>query len=410
MSGTQLTEAIVKTARPKDKRYTLFDIGGLYIEIAPNGGKWWRLRYRFNGKSKTMSLGTYPEVSLREARTKRDALKTMVAEGKSPTQEEQNKAKLFYDVTQEWFAFKEHVWSLNTARNAKNLVNNWILKYLPNKPIDELDTQDFLKVFRKAEECQRKFIALKTANICNAIIKFAKLSGYLKYNPIEDVSRLLIKPKVSHYPAITDPNRIGKLLVDIENIKCTGDVITMIKYALRIMPYVFVRAMELCAARWTEFDFEKKLWTIPAERMKMRVEHMVPLSRQVIELFTELHTLTGTREFCFYTPLSLAKHLSHGSVSQYLRRFADTEMTTHGFRSMASTLLNEQGYRPDIIEMQLAHKDRNSIRAAYNRATYMDERRDMLQKWADYLDSLRTGTDNNDWRGASMRRYSHGRA
>ena len=381
-----LSDLAIKNACPKEKRYTLFDTGGLYIEISPNGGKWWRFRYRVDGKTKVMSLGTYPEVSLKAARNKRDTARLKVANGEDPSAKRDN-LLTFQDVAQEWLEHRKKDISQETIKFYTCYFNKYIVKEIPKKPIDKLNTQDFLSVFRNIEKRDHLVTAKRLSQMCSLIIKYAKISGLIKVNPIEDISQVLLTRASTHRASITNPEEVGKLLLKILNYKTENPFIGL---ALRIIPYVFVRSSELCNAVWNEFDFDNALWIIPAERMKKRREHVVPLARQVIELFEKVRKIS-TNEICFPRRSDKSKPIKQTYLLRALRSigYGQQDMCTHGFRSTASTLLNEQGYRPDIIELQLAHVDKNTIRAIYNRAQYLEERREMMQHWADYLDGLR---------------------
>ncbi|MBE6440768.1 MAG: DUF4102 domain-containing protein [Desulfovibrio desulfuricans] len=386
-----LTDAAIKAAKPKDKRYTLFDTGGLYLEIAPNGSKWWRLRYRKDGRTKKISLGVYPVVSLKNAREKRDAARTLVANGGDP-QDEKVTAKgrrllpTFQSVAEEWFAVKCGTWSASNVRTIRQRLDCYLLKNIPDKPFSELTTQDFLKVLRKVEERGRLQTTHRLAQLCGQVARFARISGIITYDPVQGISEVLKPAREKHQSTITDPQEIGRLLEIINSYP--GCSVTLM--ALRIMPYVFVRSGELRGAKWEEIDFDSASWIIPAERMKMRREHIVPLSRQAAGLFAELRRFTPG-DLCFPSPVAPSQCITDVALLKRLRSLGyDREsMCIHGFRSMASTILNEQGYRPDIIEMQLAHADANHIRAAYNHARYFEERRKMMQDWADHLDTLR---------------------
>ncbi len=389
MAG-KLTELAVKSAKPAEKRYTLFDTGGLYLEVAPNGSKWWRFRYRINGKQKVMSFGVYPDVSLKNARDKRDAARTLLANGGDPLGEKKESEKLactFDSVLEEWFEYRKREWAPSYIRAMRLRVNRYLHGKLPDKPFSELEVQDFLSIIREIEKRGTFETARKIAQICGQVCRYARLSGLIKSNPIEGIAEILVPYKSEHFKAITDPVQIGQLLRDIQHYPGrppTG-------FALRILPYVFIRSQELRGARWSEINFDTATWVIPPERMKMRREHIVPLATQVVKLFDDLKFFTGNSELCFPSPMSNSIPITDMALLNALRRigYSRDEMCIHGFRAMASTLLNEQGYRPDIIEAQLAHKEKDAVREAYNHAEYLEERRKMMQEWADYLDTLR---------------------
>lgn len=386
-----LTDSAIRKAKPKDKRYKMPDLGGLFLEVAPNGSKWWRFRYRFAGKEKLISLGVYPEISLKMARERRDTARRMVAEGNDPhdafkvQQEETPEVITFSKVADEWFALKEKGWSETNIQKMR-IRRNAYLPHIPEKPFNELTLDDFLPILKRIENAGKYETCLRVAQMCSQICRYGKLLRLISHNPLEDVNQLLVTPKRKHMAAILEPAKIGLLMADIDNY----NGYSMIKYAIQIMPYVFTRSSELRMARWEEINFDKAEWTIPAERMKMRREHIVPLSKQVLELFGQLKQC-ASGELCFPSAMSRSQCISDVGLLNALRRmgYSKEEMCIHGFRSIASTRLNEMGFRPDIIEIQLAHVDSNAVRAAYNRSTYMEERRGMMQAYADYLDSLK---------------------
>ena len=388
--ATGLTDKGIKAAKPRESRYTLFDTGGLYLEVAPAGGKWWRMRFRLNGKNNVMSLGTYPDVSLKMARDKRDNIRTLLAKGLDPRDSKRKtQTPTFREVMDEWITFKEKTWSAKTRSENLSRIKCYLRQKITEKPITELETKDFLHILREIEARGKYPTAHYVAGICSQVIRYAKLSGIIKYNPIEGISSLLAPMNITHHPVITDSKQLKLLLENIRSFN-TSLSISLIS-ALRIMPYVFVRSNELRCARWSEFDFDNALWIIPATRMKMRKEHIVPLASQVLEMFKTLRDYLGDRiDLCFPSLRSASAPINQHALRRALRRmgYASGELCVHSFRGIASTCLNEMGYRPDIIEMQLAHVETNHVRAAYNHALYLDERREMMQHWADYLDSL----------------------
>lgn len=391
------SDKTIRFLEPREKRYTVADSGGMYLEVSPNGGKWWRLRYFFEGKKYVISLGVYPEVSLKKARELRDRIRVQILEGHNPKkeredQDEKSTLPTFSDVAEEWISVRQSEWKAGHFKTVRQRLDKYLLPSLGDKPITEIEIQDFLKILRAVETAGKLETAHRTASIASQICKFAKLSGLIKSNPAEDLVLLLKKPKVTPRAAILDKKRIGEMLYKIQYYY--GKPITT--FCLRIMPYVFVRSIELRGARWDEIDFEKKIWIIPAERMKMGRAHIVPLPTQVINLFEELKIFSGNCSLCFPGDRYKDKMLSDATLLCALRNlgYAKMEMCVHGFRSIASTILNEKGYRPDIIEMQLAHVDKNQVRAAYNRAEYIEERAKMMQEYADYLDSLKNSALN----------------
>lgn len=386
-----LSDSAVKNAKPQEKRYKLPDAQGLYLEIAPNGGKWWRLRYFYNGKEKLISLGVYPAVSLKMARERRDEARRMLAEGKDPylenqrqAEEAEKKAVTFYEIALDWFRVKESSWTSGHAKRMMLRIKH--LKRLPDKPVAEMEMEDFLPFLKDYENSGKIETCRRMSQMISQVCRYARLMKLMSGDPLQDINELLLTPKIKPRAALLDPKRIGCLLADIDSYNGHS----FIRYALRIMPYVFTRSSELRLAVWNEIDFEKALWIIPAERMKMRRAHVVPLASQVLELFVTLRKICKSN-LCFPSPMSVTQPISDVGLLNALRRlgYSREEMCIHGFRAIASTHLNEMGFRPDIIEAQLAHLEQNAVRAAYNRADYLNERRDMMQKWADYLDGLR---------------------
>ena len=392
----KLTDTAIRGAKPLEKAYKLADGGGLYLEVAPSGGKWWRIKYRFAGKEKRLSLGVYPTVGLREARARLEVMKETLRQGIDPG--EQRKAQKaeavvqgqsFEMVAREWHQKKMAGWTPKHAQQIIRRLENLAFPDLGNRPIAELGAPDFLAVLHKIEQQGHLETARRLAQICGQVTRYARLSGIVDTDAASHLSEALSAKPVRHHASITDPQEIGALLRAIDDYP--GDV--SISFALKILPYVFVRSSELRGATWAEINLDSAEWLIPAERMKMRRPHFVPLARQVVALLRALHNLTGNRELVFPGTASASRCISDMGLLNALRRmgYGRDEMTVHGFRSMASTRLNEMGYRPDVIEAQLAHAEKNSIRNAYNRAQYLPERRTMMQEWADYLDSLRAG-------------------
>ena len=399
-----LTDIAIKALKPKDKPYKESDSGGLYLEVAPSGGKWWRLKYRFGGKEKRISLGTYPTISLKDARERRDEAKKLLANSTDPGEKRkedkaaaaaiaQEQALTFEVVAREWF---DTMGPAHRENNQKKIL--WLLgllnTHIGSKPISQLKAADILAAIRPVEAAGHISTAHTLAQKAGQVCRFARRCGYTEFNPADRLSEALKPLQTKHYATITDPKGIGRLLRAIDEYD--GGI--GVSYALKILPYVFLRNSELRGAEWREIDFDKAVWTVPASRkdkdntgMKMRVPHVVPLSRQVVELFRKLHVFTGNGGICFPSPQSKSQCISDVGLLNALRRmgYSKDEMTIHGFRAMFSTLFNEQGFDPNHIEKQLAHKEKDKIRDAYNHASYMEQRRVLMQAWADYLDSLR---------------------
>lgn len=399
-----LTDAAIRSAKPESKPVKLFDGGGLYLEVAPAGGKWWRLKYRFQGKEKRISLGVYPAIGLKDARERREQAKKLLAQGIDPSEEkraakaaadamEREQSSTFESVAREWFEKKTAHLTADYRKQILSRLENQIFPHIGGKPFVSLEPADVLGAVSHAEKRGAIETAHKLVNLVGQVCRYARLVGYAKYDVAAGLTEALPSTQTKHLAAITDPVKIGHLLRDIDDYQ--GDV--SISYAIRVLPYVFVRSSELRGAEWAEIDLAGAEWVIPAGRMKMRKPHVVPLARQVVKLLTALREHSGAGALVFPSPFSVTRCISDMGLLNALRRmgYAKGEMTIHGFRGMASTLLNEQGYRADVIEAQLAHGERNAIRAAYNHASYMDERRRMMQEWADYLDELRGQSGGN---------------
>ena len=390
-----LTNTAIRNAKPRLKRYRLFDSQGLYIEVAPNGGKWWRLKYRILGKEKRLSLGIYPEVSLKEARVKRDQARSLLAEGADPIEARKTQripdGTSFEAVAREWFGKFTPSWSEGHANRIFRRLENDVFPWLGSRPIDQIDPPELLKVARRIESRGALETAHRAIRNCGQVFRYAVATGRASRDPTSDLKGALPPVRVIHHSSITDPRVIGGLLRAIDGYE--GSLLT--RCALQLAPLVFVRPGELRHAEWSEFNLKESDWRIPARKMKGRQPHIVPLATQSVAILSELRPLTGSSRYVFPSVRSVTKPMSDNTLNAALRRlgYSNDEMTGHGFRSMASTILNEQGcWHPDAIERQLAHVERNNVRAAYNYAEHLEERKRMMQTWADYLDQLR----NND--------------
>jgi integrase len=400
----KLTETAVKAAKPHSKPRKLSDGGGLYLLLTPEGGRWWRFSYRFGGKEKLLSMGTYPDVPLKLARERRGEARELVAKGIDPSARRQAEkavnvqtgdANNFRAVSTEWLAMRERTvkagdLSAATVDRDRRQLETWVHPYIGDTPVDGIETKDLLAALKRIEAEGKHDTCHRARETCERVFTYAIGTGRrTKHNPaVAELFRgTLASRGTTNYAAITEPAKVGALLRAIEGLD--GQPTT--HAALRIAPYVFVRPGELRAAEWGEFDLDEAEWRIPAERMKMKDPHVVPLARQVVATLRELKKLTGRGKYLFPAIGSSERPLSENTLNGALRRlgYSSDEMTPHGFRSMASTLLNEEGFPPDVIELQLAHKERNSVRAAYNRATRLPERKKMMQAYADRLDELR---------------------
>jgi integrase len=367
----------------------------MYLEITPNGGKWWRFKYRIDGKEKRISLGVYPDVGLAEARDKREQARKLLAAGVDPAEQRkaekvaviENPENTFEAVAREWFDMFSKPWAKGHADKIIRRLELYIFPWLGSRPIKSITAPELLAALRGIEGRGANETAHRAMQVCGRVFRYAVATGRAERDPSRDLSGALAPVKEKHLASITDPQEVGALLRAIDAYK--GEWIT--RCALRLAPLVFVRPGELRHARWSEIDFDKAEWRIPAARMKMRVQHIVPLSTQAITVLRDLQQLTGKLDYAFPGTRSRERPMSENTVTAALRRmgYSGDDMTGHGFRSMASTLLNEQGWNRDAIERQLAHGERDAVRAAYNYAQHLPERRKMMQAWADFLDQLK---------------------
>ncbi|MGH8544196.1 MAG: tyrosine-type recombinase/integrase [Gammaproteobacteria bacterium] len=390
-----LTDTAIRNAKPGEKPVKLFDGGGLYLLVNPNGSRWWRFDYRFAGKRRTLSMGVYPAVGLKQARDKRDAARKQLAAGIDPglarKAERSADADSFEPVAREWHAKRAPGWAPGHAEKVLGRLERDVFPWLGSRPVSEVKAPELLAVLRRIETRGALELAHRAHQICGQVFRYAVATGRAERNPATDIRGALPPAKQRHHAAITDPKDVGALLRAIDGYR--GSIVT--QGALWLAPLTFVRPGELRKAEWGEIDLEAAEWRLPAERMKMRATHIVPLSRQAVEALRELHPLTGSGRYVFPSERTRDRPMSENTVNAGLRRmgYAKDEMTGHGFRSMASTLLNEQGWHRDAIERQLAHGERDAVRAAYNYAEHLPERRKMMQAWADYLDKLKAGAE-----------------
>ncbi|NBW77158.1 MAG: DUF4102 domain-containing protein [Sphingomonadaceae bacterium] len=396
-----LTDAVIRSAKPRERDYKLADSAGLYLLVTAAGGKLWRLKFRVDGKERKLAIGRYPEISLADARKERDTARANLAKGSDPAREKQRRkvrAKLSADNT---FAAISAEYCTKRQRDgtkrwapATALRSEFLLKRLDaaigHLPVAEIEPADVLAAVRKLENKGRLESARRTLQLAGAVFRYAVATARLASDPTRDLQGALTAPTVKHYGAITEAKRVGELLRAIDGYDGSG----ITKLALQLAPHVFVRPGELRHAEWSEIDLDGALWTIPAGKTKMRKVHRVPLSRQSVALMREVHRLTGPSGYAFPSLRTRVRPMSENTINASLRRlgYASDEMTAHGFRAMASTLLNESGkFSPDAIERALAHGDSDKVRAAYHRGAHWQERLEMAQWWSDYLDTLRTG-------------------
>lgn len=393
-----LTDRKLKSLKGKESLYRVADSGGLCIEVTPAGVKLWRYRYRYHGKATMLALGAYPEVTLAMARDKHREARGLLTEGRNLVQErraEKEQSKLrsdttFEGVAREWLAQMASKWVETTRDQTRTRLEQDIFTKLGARPIAEIEAPELLQVLKRIEARDAYETAQRARADCKRVFAYAIRTGRAARNPANDLGGALATPKVKHHAAIVDPKAVGELMRVIKGYQ--GSFLT--RCALQLSPLLFVRPGELRAAEWTEINLDNNNpeWRIPGERMKMRVPHIVPLSRQAVDILREVQAVTGRGRYVFPGARTNARPMSENTVNAALRRldYTSDQMTAHGFRSMASTLLNEQGWHRDAIERQLAHAEGDSVRAAYNRAEHLPERRRMMQSWADHLDTLAT--------------------
>jgi len=394
----RLKDTNIKKAKPGPKPVKMFDGEGLYLVINPSGSRIWRMKYRYAGKEKLLSFGKYPEVSLKNARDLRYQARKLLDEGQDPSYvKQQRRLSLvqesecsFRNIAQEFLAKKAKVCTEKYVKNMHQRLEKNVFPYIGNRLINDIKASELFSILDRIDNQGKVDTAHRVKQNCGEIFRYAVATCRAEYDPTASLYRTLTPNRPKHLASITDPKQVGELLRAIDGYK--GQFIT--QCALKLAPLLFVRPGELRHAEWSEIDFEEAEWRIPAGKMKMKAPHMVPLSTQSISILKELKQSTGKRQYVFpgiQSPKD--RPMSENTINGALRRlgYERDEMTGHGFRSMASTLLNENGLNRDAIERQLAHAERDSIRAAYNYADYLPERRKMMQWWADYLDRLKAG-------------------
>lgn len=392
-----LTDIQVKNAKPKAKEYKLSDGGGLHLLITPSGGKLWRFKYRFEGVEKRLTFKAYPEVSLADARHRRDDARKLIATGVDPAsiikaqKEEKVVAETTFEkVAREWFSKNEPVWSTSHCKTVKSRLERDVYPIIGARAIAEITRGEVIALIRRVEARGVIETADRIKIYCGQIFRYALNLELLSINPVTDMRDVLTKRESGHHAAITDPKKLGGLMRAIDDF----DGSFTVKCALRIAPLIFARPGELRQMEWSEIDFDTVQWNIPAEKMKMKTAHLVPLSKQVIAVLKELHPLTGNGKYVFPNHRTNDRPMSEVALLAALRRmgYSKEEMTPHGFRATARTILDEVlQVRPDFIEHQLAHAVKDPNGRAYNRTAHLDERKKMMQLWADYLDGLKAG-------------------
>ncbi len=388
----------IKSVKATDKPQKLSDGGGLYLLVQPNGAKYWRLDYRFAGKRKTLAIGVYPDVSLSDARERREYARKLLANDADPGAAKKAKKAASVALTENSFEIVAREWFMKHAPNWAGTHSSKVIRrlevdafpWIGARPIGEITAPELLAMLRRVESRGALDTAHRVHQNCGQVFRYAIATGRAQRDPSADLRGALPPANRQHYPTITDPKAIGELLRAIDGYIGTYST----RYALRLAPMLFVRPSELRKAEWCEFNLDKAEWRIPATRMKMKALHIVPLSTQAVAILRELHSIAGAGKYVFPSPRTTTKPMSDNTVNAALHRMGyKGEFVGHGFRHMASTLLNEQGWNRDAIERQLAHAERDGVRAAYNYAEYLPERKRMMQAWADYLDGLASGAD-----------------
>ena len=393
-----LTDTRIRSLKPSQKPTKYADGNGLYLYLSSSGKKLWRMAYSVGGKEKVLSFGEYPVVSLEKAREKRKEAKQLLSEGVDPGAHKKavkeallsESRDTFQNIAMEWHATR----TLNFTDKHRGTVLYRLEKYIfpivGHRHIAGMEAPDILAVVKPIEQKSQHETARRLLQVISQIFRYAIITGRAKRNPATDLHGALPPRNVTHRAALTEPEKVAQLLRDIDNYNGYFSII----HALQLAPLVFVRPGELRAAEWSEFNLATKEWRIPSSRMKMKQAHIVPLSKQALSILQALHPFSGGGKYLFPSIRTETRPISDATLLNALRRmgYAKDEMCTHGFRSIASTLLNELGYNRDWIERQLAHGERDEVRAAYNHAEYLPERRKMMQEWADYLSALRHNT------------------
>ncbi len=392
-----LTNTSVKHANPGSKSRKLYDEKGLLLLIQPSGAKYWRFKYRFGGKEKVLALGVYPEATLAEARRKRDMMRKLLADGIDPCEERRKVKRLqkvlaansFESIAREWHDHQRGAWTKDHAESVLKSLEKEVFPALASRPVAEITPAELLDVVRAVEKRGALDVASRVLQRASSVFRYAIQTSRAERNPATDLRGALKTRKVAHRLALSR-DELPEFLSKLE----TYDGHLLTRLALKLIVISFVRSHELRGARWDEFSLEHAEWRIPAERMKMWAAHLVPLSRQAIEVLEQIRPLTGRYELVFPNQNSPDKPMSENTLLFAMYRMGyHGRATPHGFRAVASTVLNESGFPPDVIERQLAHVERNKVRAAYHRSEYLEERRRMMQWWSDFLDGLATGAN-----------------
>jgi len=383
----KLSEVVVRQAKGKEKAYKLSDGGGLFILVNPNSSKYWRLKYRFQGKEKSLALGVYPAVSMATARKDAVEAKSLIRNNIDPSvrrkQDKQLKvANTFSNIASEWHEKQKGSWSKDHAERVLRTLKKDVYPTIGDMSIKDIKTSDCLCVIRAVEARGALDVASRVKQRISSVFRYAIQTARCDYNPADQLQGVIETRKVTHMPSLP-AEALPVFLNQLESYN--GYDVT--KFALKLLIHTFVRPGEIRGALWEEFNFEKKEWRIPAMRMKMKEEHIIPLSNQVLTILKQLLPLTGNSALLFPGVRDNRKPMSSNTLTFAIRKRMGFNATAHGFRATASTVLNETGFRSEVIERQLAHAERNKVRAAYNRSQYLSERREMMKWWSDYLDN-----------------------
>ena len=393
-----LTDTAIKNARPGDKTKKLYDSGGLYLELSPRGGKWWRFKYRFGGKEKRLSMGIYPDVSLKDARDRRDDARKLVANAVDPAEHRkaekatntEQAANSFEVIAREWFSKHSTNWVSSHADRIIRRLERDIFPWIGGKPVATLTPPQLLETIRRIEERGALETAHRALANCGQVFRYAVATGRAERDPSGDLRGALPPVKGTHFASVTDPKKVGEILRAIDGYEGT----LIVRCALRLAPLVFVRPGELRHAEWADIDLDTAEWRYTVT--KTDTQHIVPLSFQAVKILQELQPFTGRGRYVFHSARSATRPMSDNAILAAMRNLgiSKEDMTGHGFRAMARTILDEElGFRPDYIEHQLAHAVRDPNGRAYNRTVHLEERRKMMQEWANYLDKLKAGAE-----------------
>jgi integrase len=390
-----LTDSACKNARAREKSYKKADGGGLYLEVMPNGSRYWRLKYRFGGKEKRLAFGVYPEVSLGDARDKRTVARKLLGAGTDPSvakhdgkqQAAINAANTFERVAREWHERNRERWTPLYAQDILHRLEMDIFPAIGKRPIVDISPLTVLETLRKIEKRGAHEMTRRAMQYCGQIFRYAIVTGRADRNPTTDLKGALKPVKHSHFAAL-EPKDLPLFLQALE--RNDARLFVQTRLAVRLLMLTFVRTGELIKATWGEFDLDAGEWSIPAERMKMRKPHIVPLSKQAIAILRQLHQMNGTRDWVFASSSKPRQYMSNNTILKALERLGyKGRMTGHGFRALAMTSIKEKLKIPhEVVDRQLAHAPRNKVDAAYDRTKFLDERFKMMQKWADYLDAV----------------------